>query len=47
LGSRSQISFEQGYKKMTDALVNWRGLKAAVPPMSKFFDFSFVDTAWK
>jgi ABC-type nitrate/sulfonate/bicarbonate transport system substrate-binding protein len=38
---------ERGYKKMTDALVNWGDLKAPVPPMSKFFDFSFVDAAWK
>jgi hypothetical protein len=32
---------------MTEALVNWGDLKAPVPPMSKFFDFSFVDAAWK
>jgi NitT/TauT family transport system substrate-binding protein len=38
---------EQGYKKMTDALVDWGDLKVPVPPMSKFFDFSFVDAAWK
>lgn len=35
------------YKKMTDALVSWGDLKQPVPPMSKFFDFSFVDAAWK
>jgi hypothetical protein len=35
------------YKRMTDALITWGDLKQPVPPMSKFFDFSFVDTAWK
>ena len=35
------------YKRMTDALVSWGDLKQPVPPMSKFFDFSFVDAAWK
>lgn len=38
---------ELGYKKMTDALVNWGDLKAPVPPMSQFFEFSFVDAAWR
>jgi NitT/TauT family transport system substrate-binding protein len=38
---------DAGYKKMTDALVQWGDLKTPVPPMSKFFDFSFVDAAWK
>jgi NitT/TauT family transport system substrate-binding protein len=35
------------YKKMTDALVRWGDLKQPVPPMTKFFDFSFVDAAWR
>jgi hypothetical protein len=35
------------YKRMTDALVKWGDLKQPVPPMSKFFDFSYVDAAWK
>jgi len=35
------------YKMMTDALVSWGDLKQPVPAMSKFFDFSFVDAAWK
>lgn len=38
---------EQDYQKMTDALVSWGDLRTPVPPMSKFFDFSFVDAAWK
>lgn len=37
----------ESYKKMTDALVSWGDLKQPVPPMSKFFDFSFVDATWK
>ncbi|MGB6535943.1 MAG: ABC transporter substrate-binding protein [Xanthobacteraceae bacterium] len=38
---------DASYKKMTDAMVKWGDLKEPVPPMSKFFDFSFVDAAWK
>jgi NitT/TauT family transport system substrate-binding protein len=38
---------EASYKRMTAALVKWRDLKTPVPPMSHFFDFSFVDDAWK
>jgi NitT/TauT family transport system substrate-binding protein len=35
------------YKKLTDALVAWGDLTQPVPPMSKFFDLSFVDAAWQ
>ncbi len=35
------------YKKVTDTLVAWGDLKDPVPPMEKFFDFSFVEAAWK
>jgi NitT/TauT family transport system substrate-binding protein len=38
---------EASYKRMTDALVTWGDLKQPAPPMSKFFDSSFVDEAWK
>jgi hypothetical protein len=38
---------EASYKRMTDALVSWGDLTQPVPPMSKFFDSSFVDAAWK
>lgn len=45
--SKSGKLSEANYKRMTDALVNWGDLKQPVPPMSKFFDSSFVDEAWK
>jgi NitT/TauT family transport system substrate-binding protein len=35
------------YKKMTDGLISLEDMKAPVPPMSKFFDASFVKEAWK
>jgi NitT/TauT family transport system substrate-binding protein len=38
---------EASYKRMTDALVSWGDLSQPAPPMSKFFDLSFVDAAWK
>jgi ABC-type nitrate/sulfonate/bicarbonate transport system substrate-binding protein len=38
---------ESSYKRMTDALFSWGDLTQPVPPMSKFFDSSFVDEAWK
>jgi NitT/TauT family transport system substrate-binding protein len=38
---------QAAYKRMTDALVDWGDLKEPVPPASKFFDLSFVETAWK
>jgi ABC-type nitrate/sulfonate/bicarbonate transport system substrate-binding protein len=38
---------DSSYKKMTDALVNFGDLKQPVPPMSKFFDMSFVKEAWR
>jgi ABC-type nitrate/sulfonate/bicarbonate transport system substrate-binding protein len=38
---------DSSYKKMTDALLNFGDLTQPVPPMSKFFDTSFVKEAWK
>ncbi len=38
---------DPAYKKMTDALVSWGDLSRPVPPMSKFFDMSFVEAGWK
>ena len=38
---------EASYKRMTDALVSWGDLSQPVPPMSKFFDSSFVEEVWK
>jgi NitT/TauT family transport system substrate-binding protein len=38
---------ETSYKRMADALVSWGDLTQPVPQMSKFFDSSFVDAAWK
>lgn len=38
---------DTSYKRMTGALVEWGDLKQPVPPMSKFFDSSFIDAAWK
>ena len=35
------------YKKMTDGLISLEDMKPPVPPMSKFFDASFVQEAWK
>lgn len=38
---------EATYNKMMKPLVKWGDLKQPIPPMSKFFDFSYVDAAWK
>jgi NitT/TauT family transport system substrate-binding protein len=38
---------DAAYKKMTDALAGWGDLSQPAPPPSKFFDFSFVEAAWK
>jgi NitT/TauT family transport system substrate-binding protein len=38
---------DASYRKMTDALAEWGDLEQPVPPLSKFFDLSFVDLAWK
>jgi NitT/TauT family transport system substrate-binding protein len=38
---------DAGYKKMTDALLDFGDLSKPVPPMSKFVDSSFVTEAWK
>jgi len=38
---------EPTYKKMTDGLISLEDMKPPVPPMSKFFDPSFVQEAWK
>jgi NitT/TauT family transport system substrate-binding protein len=38
---------ESTYKKMTDGLISLEDMKPPVPPMSKFFDPSFVQEAWK
>jgi NitT/TauT family transport system substrate-binding protein len=38
---------EATYKKMTDGLISLEDMKPPVPPMSKFFDASFVQEAWK
>jgi NitT/TauT family transport system substrate-binding protein len=38
---------DSSYKKMTDALLNWGDLQQPIPPLSKFFDGSFVNAAWK
>ncbi|HEY7243505.1 MAG TPA: ABC transporter substrate-binding protein [Xanthobacteraceae bacterium] len=38
---------EAAYRRMTGALAEWGDLKAPVPPVSKFFDLSFVEAAWK
>ena len=35
------------YQKMAEGLISIDGLKPPVPPMSKFFDPSFVQQAWK
>jgi NitT/TauT family transport system substrate-binding protein len=35
------------YKKMTDGLISLEDMKPPMPPMSKFFDASFVQEAWK
>jgi NitT/TauT family transport system substrate-binding protein len=37
----------ESYQRMTDALVKWGDLSQPVPPISKFFDSSFVEAAWK
>lgn len=37
----------ESYQSMTDALVRWGDLSKPVPPISKFFDLSFVEMAWK
>jgi NitT/TauT family transport system substrate-binding protein len=37
----------ESYQSMTDALVRWGDLSKPVPPISKFFDLSFVERAWK
>lgn len=38
---------KSGYKKMTDALLNFGDLSKPVPPPSKFIDDSYVKAAWK
>jgi NitT/TauT family transport system substrate-binding protein len=38
---------ESSYKKMSDALVNFSDLVEPVPPMSQFFDSTFVKEAWQ
>jgi NitT/TauT family transport system substrate-binding protein len=38
---------EATYKKMTDGLISLDDMKPPTPPMSKFFDSSFVQEAWK
>ena len=38
---------EAAYKKMTDGLISLEDLKPPVPSMSKFFEPSFVQEAWK
>jgi NitT/TauT family transport system substrate-binding protein len=38
---------EATYKKMTDGLISLEDMKPPVPPMSKFFDASFVQEACK
>jgi NitT/TauT family transport system substrate-binding protein len=35
------------YKKMTEGLISLDDMKPPVPPMSKFFDPSFVQEAWR
>jgi len=38
---------DTSYKRMTGALVEWGDLKQPAPPMSKFFDSSFIEAAWR
>jgi NitT/TauT family transport system substrate-binding protein len=38
---------EATFKKMTDGLISLEDMKPPAPPMSKFFDPSFVQEAWK
>lgn len=38
---------EATYKKMIDGLISLEDMKPPAPPMSKFFDPSFVQEAWK
>lgn len=45
--SRSGVIDEATYEKMSDALVEAADLTRPVPPLSKFFDGSFVNAAWK
>src|SRR5207247_10665622 len=37
----------ESYQSMTDALVRWGDLSKPVPPLSKFFDLSFVERPGK
>lgn len=46
ISADGRISSES-YQSMTDALVRWGDLSKPVPPISKFFDLSFVERAWK
>lgn len=45
--SADGLTSEATYKKMTDGLISLEDMKAPVPPMSKFFDPTFVQEAWK
>jgi ABC-type nitrate/sulfonate/bicarbonate transport system substrate-binding protein len=45
--SEDGLISETTYKKMTDGLISLGDLKAPVPPMSKFFDATYVREAWK
>lgn len=38
---------EASYKKMSDALLDWGDLTQPAPPLSKFFDASYVKEVWK
>jgi hypothetical protein len=38
---------EATYKKMIDGLISLEDMKPPAPPMSKVFDPSFVQEAWK
>jgi NitT/TauT family transport system substrate-binding protein len=45
--SADGVISDASYKKMSDGLVGLGDLTRPVPPMSKFFDPSFVQAAWK
>lgn len=45
--SRDGLISEATYKSMTDGLIGLGDMKPPVPPISKFFDASFVNEAWK
>jgi ABC-type nitrate/sulfonate/bicarbonate transport system substrate-binding protein len=45
--SQNGIIDEATYKKMSDALVDAGDLSSPVPPLSKFYDGSFVEAAWR